>query len=110
MALDINILKAELEERLDSLGEHLSQMDETLRQPEDDDTEEQATEVNSDEVLSRLSRSSRDELKRIRAALRRIEEGTYGCCLVCGQLIESRRLEAVPEAERCINCAKLDKH
>jgi len=41
-------------------------------------------------------------------ALQRIENGTYGFCTDCGQLIDKERLEAVPHAQLCINC-KLKK-
>lgn len=37
-------------------------------------------------------------------ALRRIEEGTYGICVECGQPISRERLEAVPHARLCIRC------
>jgi DnaK suppressor protein len=37
-------------------------------------------------------------------ALRRIQEGTYGTCMDCGALIPEGRLEARPEASRCVKC------
>jgi DnaK suppressor protein len=37
-------------------------------------------------------------------ALKRIENGTYGFCTECGNLIDRERLEAVPHAHQCINC------
>ncbi|MDD5496406.1 MAG: TraR/DksA C4-type zinc finger protein [Candidatus Omnitrophica bacterium] len=39
-------------------------------------------------------------------ALKRIEDGTYGSCLVCGKLIAKRRLGALPHTELCIDCQK----
>lgn len=51
-----------------------------------------------------LSHSEKD-LARIRAAQKRIEEGTYGVCPHCGTLIEKERLEIIPEAPLCISCA-----
>jgi RNA polymerase-binding protein DksA len=44
------------------------------------------------------------ELLAIDAALRRIEEGAYGLCSVCGITIPLARLKAQPAAERCIDC------
>jgi DnaK suppressor protein len=38
------------------------------------------------------------------AALRRIEEGTYGICVECEDPISSRRLAALPAAALCIRC------
>ncbi len=37
-------------------------------------------------------------------ALRRMSEGTYGRCEVCGSTIAWQRLEAVPHARRCSQC------
>ncbi len=45
------------------------------------------------------------ELRRIAAALRRIEESEYGCCLECGAAIGSGRLQLDPAAPLCITCA-----
>jgi len=40
-------------------------------------------------------------LKNIREALKRLEEGTYGTCVVCGEKIEDDRLTANPSARTC---------
>ena len=37
-------------------------------------------------------------------ALLRIQEGTYGICVDCGAAIPEGRLEARPEAARCVSC------
>jgi DnaK suppressor protein len=41
-------------------------------------------------------------LHQIRDALRRIEDGTFGLCVVDGEPIEAKRLEAVPWTPYCI--------
>jgi DnaK suppressor protein len=43
-----------------------------------------------------------DTLTAVRDALQRIEEGTYGTCLDCGEQIEEARLDAVPWAAYCL--------
>jgi len=45
-----------------------------------------------------------DELAMIDAALARIAAGTYGQCIDCGTDIAPKRLQATPEAPRCISC------
>ena len=45
------------------------------------------------------------ELRRIEAALTRIEAGEYGYCTVCGEEIAARRLELDPSTPTCIGCA-----
>ena len=44
------------------------------------------------------------ELQEVEAALMRIEDGTYGTCIHCGEPIGWPRLNAQPTAERCIAC------
>ena len=46
-----------------------------------------------------------DRLNKVIAALRRIENGTYGICAVGGEAIPLERLEVAPEAETCIEHA-----
>jgi DnaK suppressor protein len=41
----------------------------------------------------------------INQALERIEEGTYGRCVSCGNLIPDDRLQAVPWAALCVPCS-----
>jgi DnaK suppressor protein len=45
------------------------------------------------------------EIRRIDAALQRVEEGEYGFCVACGEAIEPKRLEIDPAAPRCAACA-----
>ncbi len=50
-----------------------------------------------------LSHSPND-IKRIQDALARLRSGSYGVCIDCGRGIAKKRLEAIPESERCIRC------
>ncbi len=43
-------------------------------------------------------------LRQVRAALRRIHDGSFGTCIECESAISPRRLAAVPWAPRCIQC------
>jgi DnaK suppressor protein len=42
--------------------------------------------------------------ERVREALSRLEAGSYGKCVNCGRELPDERLEARPEAERCVDC------
>lgn len=44
------------------------------------------------------------QLKMVEEALERTDSGDYGVCIDCGNAISSRRLEAIPWANRCIAC------
>jgi len=43
-------------------------------------------------------------LRQVKAALRRIQNGTFGTCVDCEETISPKRLTAVPWATRCIKC------
>jgi DnaK suppressor protein len=50
------------------------------------------------------------EIVAVNAALKRIDDGSYGECVDCGTQIAEARLHAAPEAARCIHCQeKLEK-
>ncbi len=45
-----------------------------------------------------------DEISGIQAALSRVDSGTYGLCVDCGESIGFQRLQAYPSANRCLAC------
>lgn len=45
----------------------------------------------------------KDLLSQVNNALNRVDNGTYGTCIVCGREIEEGRLEAIPYTDLCIN-------
>jgi DnaK suppressor protein len=51
------------------------------------------------------NRRHEQHLIRIAGALQRIAAGDYGDCLMCGEEINTRRLEVDPSYTHCINCA-----
>ena len=60
----------------------------------------------SEAVLAVATRQRSDVLD----ALHRIDLGTYGTCVVCGGPVADGRLEAKPEAARCVACqGRLDR-
>lgn len=54
-------------------------------------------------MIHTLDRESH-RLRQVRAALARIEDGSYGYCLGCGDPIPAKRLDAVPWAAYCVRC------
>lgn len=42
--------------------------------------------------------------RQVLEALARIDDGSYGRCVDCGQPLPEERLEARPEAARCVSC------
>lgn len=94
-------MRSGLLNRIDKISADRTQEDGPLSA----DFEEQAVELENDEVLSALDDSSRLEVQQINVALERIEAGVYGECVECGEEIAVKRLEALPYAVRCIECA-----
>ncbi len=53
-----------------------------------------------------LIENEQGTLEQVNEALSRMELGTYGHCVECGELISKARLEAIPYARHCIKCAR----
>lgn len=55
--------------------------------------------------IEAIRRAAASERAEVDAALARVDAGTYGICVVCGESIAPARLEARPFATTCIVCA-----
>ena len=58
------------------------------------------------EMELNIASSENERIRMIEEALERIEDGSYGDCVVCEGKINVERLEAVPYARLCIECAR----
>ena len=93
-------LRAELE------AEHAASSRENLRQfaaEVHDRSEESTAETMAEMNLTLITRHEL-ELQEIGHALRRAEQGGYGCCVDCGANIDFERLKALPTTVRCLPC------
>ncbi len=78
---------------------HMSGSDHHFPDPADRASQE------SDQFFTlRLRDRDRKLLNKIKEALQRIEDGTYGICEMCGEEISIARLKARPVATLCIKC------
>ena len=68
-----------------------------------------ATETVEREIGNTLEEHDERLLDAIDAALRRMDEGTYGKCVNCGAPIPEGRLEAMPWATLCIDCKRKEE-
>jgi len=55
-----------------------------------------------------MSRES-DYYKNLEVALERIDDGTFGMCNICEDLIPEERMIEVPNATKCVKCKEKDK-
>jgi RNA polymerase-binding transcription factor DksA len=101
-------IREHLTVRLQHLERRLHRVEQNRRRATnalEPDWEEQASVRQNDEVLDELAEEERQQLLAIRAALQRLQNGTYGTCLTCGKTIATQRLVALPYASQCLACA-----
>ena len=80
--------------------------DETGDETQDQHLGDAATAMHDRALDYTLADNEEQVLAQIDAAIRRIDDGTYGTCTRCGKPIAEERLEARPWAEHCIDCAR----
>lgn len=102
----IEALKANLQQRLKELmeaAERAKDMSSTEQQFADP-SDQAAVELDRARYLRVKDREAK-LMRKIEKALKRIEDGSYGECEMCGVPIDLTRLEARPMADLCIDCA-----
>ena len=107
--MDIDSIKAELEQRKAELQQRHERTHKHIYEKEEPvsaNFNEQIKETENDQLVMALEADAIEELAQIDRALQRIEQGGYQECSVCGEQISEQRLQAIPYADRCINCAE----
>jgi DnaK suppressor protein len=74
-----------------------------------DDVADRGTASAERETAATLSDHARRLVDEIDEALRRLDAGTYGVCVRCGEHIGYDRLDAVPAAALCLECKRRDE-
>lgn len=112
---DRRVYRRQLQDLIDRLSGGVARLeDEALRPTGSEGT---AAEGPAHDPVSSSSEAEEDVARTVllaegqilteaRAALARIDAGTFGVCERCGRTISRTRLEAVPYARNCINCAR----
>lgn len=70
---------------------------------------DQGTDAMERELAFMFASKSGRLIYHIDEALRRIQEGTFGKCHMCGEQINPARLQAVPHARMCIECKSAEE-
>jgi len=117
MSIDTDRFRTELLNERERVQAAIANLRESHPGSLDDEVEEIATNDNhlgdtatatlGREIDYTLGENSEQVLSEINAALKRIEEGTYGTCAKCGKPIAPERLEAYPWASLCIDDQRL---
>ena len=107
--LDLDAIRAELEERRRSTRERVESLAE---RPELGAAQGFGKRIGdgTTEAISRLTdigvgRSLETGLARTERALAKLDDGTYGICDACGEPIAPARLRALPDSVLCVACA-----
>jgi DnaK suppressor protein len=117
MSIDTDRFRTELLTERERVQRAIQNLRESHPGSLDDETEEitgasdnhlgdAATATLGREIDYTLGENSEQVLGEINDALERIEQGTYGACIVCGREIGEERLEAYPWASLCIDDAR----
>ena len=105
-APDFAAARTRLQQALAELEDRLTHIARDLSDTPDRDWSEQAIEVEDDEALEHQAALVENEIASVKRAFGRINDGTYGTCVRCGEAVAPERLKARPEAALCIACAR----
>jgi DnaK suppressor protein len=107
-----HILLEEMRQLLDEAGKTVSEM--TSDNTNFPDPNDRATQESDRSFELRIRDRERRLINKIREALERIDNGTYGICELCGDDISEARLKVRPVTTLCIDCKieeeKKEKH
>lgn len=107
---ELNKYKALLEAKQAELSGGLRNRDEIRIEKTPDALDEVQLAGERELAIRNLDREA-SLLRKVRAALARVADGSYGVCLHCEEEIKPKRLDAVPWAAFCIRCQEAaDRH
>jgi DnaK suppressor protein len=107
--VDTAVSRKRLEEMLDGLDQSIS----VLRgegpvlgegPPDSMDPADAGANLSETERTAAVLHSAQQQRGKVLAALTRMSDGSYGLCLDCGKPVPEGRLEARPDASRCVPC------
>ena len=100
---DFDLLKTTLQSKLDTIASGADRRAGIVIQHSPDALDQTQFAAERDLAVTLLNRDTQMS-RRVKAALGRIGDGTYGTCLNCEHAINVKRLQAVPWAELCLRC------
>jgi DnaK suppressor protein len=107
---ELNKYRAVLEARMAELSAGLRNREDIAIEKTPDALDEVQLAGERELAIRNLDRES-NLLRNVRAALHRIDDGSYGVCLHCEEDIKIKRLDAVPWTRYCIRCQEAaDRH
>jgi DnaK suppressor protein len=107
--VEITVARKRLEEMRDDLDRTISVLQGERPAPlagagYPQDSADAGSTLSEADRTEAILHSARDQRNEVVAALARIEDNSYGRCVDCGGEIPEGRLDARPDAARCVNC------
>ena len=109
---DLAEFEAVIQKKIAKVGEQLAYLEEQLAETAENmesqgDWMDDSSSGNDYEMLQTMSNRQQKHLLDLQNALQRIYNKSYGICTVTGELIDKRRLLAVPTTTKCL-AAKME--
>jgi DnaK suppressor protein len=98
------ILQKQLDELVKGAERTVDEMTETEGKTSFPDPTDRASMESDRNFELRIRDRERKLINKIRTALEKVEDGSFGFCEVCGEPIDFKRLEARPVTTHCIDC------
>ena len=98
---EMNSLKASLESRMAAITDNGSKREDIVIQQAPDSFDAVQLNTERDLTIALLNHETL-QLRNLRGALARVEDGSYGTCIQCEEEISPKRLKAVPWAMLCL--------
>jgi len=101
-----DLTKKRLQSQLHEALKELEQLDLRLQQKAEYGPGKGDPAIYEWELTLALRQQAQAKVETTRQALQKLKEGRYGVCERCGAPINPERLDALPLATQCINCAR----
>jgi DnaK suppressor protein len=107
--MDADAARKRLEEIRDELDRSISVLERSSPQVElgaeyPQDPADAGANLTETQRMAAMLAAARQQRSAVLGGLHRIEQGTYGVCADCGAAVPEGRLEARPDAARCVAC------
>jgi DnaK suppressor protein len=104
-ASEIAELRVMLERMLETIsGQVQTLKSDAVQDSESSNPEEDGTDAFDREFALQMAGARQESIRKVEAAIGRINEGTYGTCEVCSGHIGAERMKALPFVMTCIAC------
>ena len=98
------ILQKQLDELVKGAGKTVDEMTDAEHASAFPDPTDRASLEDARNFELRIRDRERKLINKIKKALEKIEDGSFGFCEICGEPIDFKRLEARPVTTHCIEC------